>query len=128
MDNRIPKEKHKATFQDNNSNGFVQTTQDSEFELSPLSNFKRERIFQGKHGILTLHKSFAVDFTCSFSMIRYPFDYQICHAEIQILNPGRFVEIVTDDFRYTGPDDVMQYYVEKAIFLKKGETVTGKHS
>ena len=70
-----------------------------------------------------------MEFVCDFYMGNYPFDTQNCYAEIEIANPGEFIELETDNMTYIGPNDVMQYVITDITkFYKKDEKVVLKIS
>lgn len=66
---------------------------------------------------------FNVDFTCQFSMARYPFDIQKCNGTIEpTVKSGFFVELVGQEFIYSGPPELMEYIITNYSLIE-GENI-----
>ena len=86
---------------------------------SPLTTLTNERIFDGNQAAFTVSKYFLVDFICSFKMEKYPFDDQVCEANMTA--PYEEKDLVKFDLKnllYQGLEDINEY-----VFLKLTYTV-----
>ena len=71
---------------------------------------------------MIISKFFLVDVYCPFNMADYPFDYQSC--EVILINKGyvdNIVELIQDTLVYTGPTDVLQYFIEQPFFVPSSD-------
>ena len=71
---------------------------------------------------MIISKFFLVDVYCPFNMADYPFDYQSC--EVILINKGNvdnIVELIQDTLVYSGPTDVLQYFIEQPFFVPSSD-------
>ena len=71
------------------------------------------QIFEGSENTIRLSRAFDIEFICEYDMRWYPFDSQTCYMVVLMEgNSGKFVELVDDLIKYTGPKELTQYFVK----------------
>lgn len=82
------------------------------FRLSPRQTLHNAHIFKGSENPISLVRPYVSKFLCAFRFQSYPFDRQACSAQFTMKgNSGKFVKLVIDDMTYSGPIDLMQYFI-----------------
>ena len=71
------------------------------------------QIFEGGENTLRLSRAFDIEFICEYDMRWYPFDSQTCFIVTKMEgNSGKFVDLVDEIIKYTGPKELTQYFVK----------------
>lgn len=125
------KEKLKATFNDNNSSATVMLVKEGiRGVASPLNILTNERIFDGRQAALTVSKYLLIDFICSFSMAKYPFDEQVCEAKMAPVQEEKdLILFQLKHLEYKGLEDINEYIFRNLTFVvnEDGEIVLMVH-
>ena len=75
-------------------------------------------IFKGNENPIQYERFYSLVFECVFSLHWYPFDTQICYLDIQPSKDSKkILQFITNEFKYEGPRDLMEYNVKKIAML-----------
>jgi len=92
--------------------------------ISGSTAVENKLVFSGKDNFIVYERFYSEVFDCSFHLHWYPFDTQVCYLDVEPdAELQDFVQFITGDFKYEGPEDLTEYTV-KTISMKVEEEVT----
>jgi hypothetical protein len=101
------------TTMDDKTTVLVRTFNVSDFDISDKTNNEAVKQYAGEDNVLVMSKFYNLEFQCEFQMHWYPFDSQVCHADLGIVkDQEKFVHIQSELMQYNGPNDLTQYFIK----------------
>ena len=94
--------------------------------FSSLDEAENIKKFSGGRNPLVMTLFYNINFICDFDMRWFPFDTQRCSLIIITQgDSGKYVELIKETLDYSGPKDMMLYFIKDQQF-KKGTIKGGK--
>jgi len=82
------------------------------FKISKKDDIENYQIFSGDENTLSLSRVYNVKFICIYGVMFYPFDSQVCYADIILKgNVEDFMKIVPDRMDFPGKQELSQYFI-----------------
>ncbi len=98
----------------NDEKAFATISRMGSFKQSPRSELENAYIFKGSENPLTISRIYDAEFLCDFNMATFPFDTQQCSIIMTMKgNTGKFIHLVGEELKYSGPIDLTQYFIKK---------------
>ncbi len=97
----------------NDQKSFVTVQKAGSFIRADMTELQNSYIYKGKGNPMTITRVYSLDFLCEFDMAKYPFDTQVCSIVMAMKgNTGEFTKMLPGSFGYSGPIDLVQYFVK----------------
>ena len=98
----------------NDANAFIKVVRNPDVNGSLISTDVNEDImvYEGNENEIKVNRMYEVEFICTYDMVFYPFDIQVCTADMVIHgNTAKFINLLPGTLKYTGGPDFAQYYI-----------------
>ena len=102
----------------------IQIDRNGSHVKSALSEVDNLYKYYGGNNPLIMIQFYNTRFICDFNMLWYPFDTQRCYFVLTMQGDSwKFVELLRETLRYSGPKDLMLYFIKDQKF--KSVTLSG---
>ena len=100
----------------------IQIARRGSYIQSSLTEAENMQKFSGATNPLVMTQFYNTKFRCDFDMRWYPFDTQRCSLVLTMMgDSGKFVDLVKKNLEYSGPKDLMLYFIKGQTFKAKTE-------